>query len=172
MAVMFESSLTNDFFLQFLSKQVEAAERQRFLPVLLPAGLAQEGQQPPGLSWQGPAVGTGEQLAALAVHAGFGICQSVLWGREIPNPEGLGSHLTVTGCCPTATRLSSVTPSHALNVNNPFPLSSGSSLPAEPLHPREQLLCHPVLPLWGHLQGRGRACAEQPLPHPLLHLPR
>lgn len=51
---MFESSLTNDSFLQFLSKQVEAPKIQRFLPVLLPAwsslGCPGEAQQPPGLS--------------------------------------------------------------------------------------------------------------------------
>lgn len=109
MAVMFESSLTNDFFLQFLSKQVEAAKRQRFLPVLLPAGLAQGG--------------------SAATRAGPGCVLQLLWGQESSwqpwlsmqgalhrvwdcRPAslscgagksqiqtGLGSHLRVTGCC-------------------------------------------------------------------------
>lgn len=35
-AVMFESSLKNYFFIQFLPKQVEAPQTQQFLPVLLP----------------------------------------------------------------------------------------------------------------------------------------
>lgn len=35
-AVMFESSLKNGFFIQFLTKQVEAPKKQQFLPVLLP----------------------------------------------------------------------------------------------------------------------------------------
>lgn len=33
---MFESSLKNDFFIQFLTKQVEAQKKQQFLPMLLP----------------------------------------------------------------------------------------------------------------------------------------